>query len=93
MARTTTAKTASITTDTATDTTTDAATTEAPHAVALAELREIAVADIATDGSNPRTLLAIFAQRTEKVKVPRGYDSGSSPSSSCNDRHQISGSA
>ncbi len=56
MARTTTAKTASITTDTATDTTTDAATTEAPHAVALAELREIAVADIATDGSNPRTL-------------------------------------
>jgi len=56
MARTTTAKTASITMDTATDTTTDAATTEAPHAVALAELREIAVADIATDGSNPRTL-------------------------------------
>jgi len=56
MARTTTAKTASITMDTATDTTTDAATTGAPHAVALAELREIAVADIATDGSNPRTL-------------------------------------
>ncbi len=37
--------------------------------------------------------LAIFAQRTEKVKVPRGYGSGSSPSSSCKDRRQISGSA
>jgi len=59
MARTATAQTA----PTTTDTTTEAATTDAPAtpapvptAVALAELREIAVADIATDGSNPRTL-------------------------------------
>jgi len=66
MARTTTAQTAPPTTDTAT---TEAATPDAtdatdttdttppaPHAAALAEWREIAVADIATDGSNPRTL-------------------------------------
>jgi len=55
MARTTTARTA----PTITDTATEAATTQAapiPTAAALAELREIAVADIATDGSNPRTL-------------------------------------
>ncbi len=59
MARTTTARTAPTTTDTSTAAPTDAATTQAapiPNAVALAELREIAVADIATDGSNPRTL-------------------------------------
>ncbi len=59
MARTTTAQTTPITMDTATDTTIDAATaaTAPPlKASALAELREIAVADIATDGSNPRTL-------------------------------------
>ncbi len=31
-------------------------TAPAPHAAALAELREIAVADITTNGSNPRTL-------------------------------------
>ncbi len=55
MARTTTAQTA----PTITDTATEAATTQAapaPHTAALTELREIAVADIATDGSNPRTL-------------------------------------
>ncbi len=55
MARTTTAQTA----PTITDTATEAAPTQAapiPTAAALAELREIAVADIATDGSNPRTL-------------------------------------
>ena len=34
---------------------------------------------------------AIFAQRSEKVKVPRGYDSGPSPSPSCSDRRQVSG--
>ncbi len=60
MARTATAQTAPPTTDTTTDTTTEAATTAstAPilNAVALAELREIAVTDIATDGRNPRTL-------------------------------------
>jgi len=61
MARTATAKTAPTTTEAATTAataTTDAPTTAAPasHAAALAELREIAVADIATDGSNPRTL-------------------------------------
>jgi len=61
MARTTTAQTAP-TTDTATEaattamTATTTTTTPAPNAGALAELREIAVADIATDGSNPRTL-------------------------------------
>ena len=62
MARTATAQTAP-TTDTATAeaATTDATTPTAtaappPHAVALAEWREIAVADIATDGSNLRTL-------------------------------------
>jgi len=59
MARTATTKTAPPTTDTATPAT-EAATTAptAPtlNAVALAELREIAVADITTDGSNPRTL-------------------------------------
>jgi len=55
MARTTTARTA----PTITDTATEAATTQAapiPTAAALAELREIAVTDIATDGRNPRTL-------------------------------------
>ncbi len=62
MARTATATTAPPTTDTATQAaTTDATdttdtTAPAPNAAALAELREIAVADIATDGSNPRTL-------------------------------------
>jgi ParB/RepB/Spo0J family partition protein len=60
MARTTTAQTALPTTDTATATVTTevatAATAPASHAAALVELREIAVADIATDGSNPRTL-------------------------------------
>ncbi len=61
MARTATAKTAPTTTEAATTAataTTDAPTTAAPvpHAAALAELREIAVADIATDGRNPRTL-------------------------------------
>ncbi len=40
-----------------------------------------------------RSYMAIFAQRIEKVKVPRGYGPGSSPSSSCNDWRQISGSA
>jgi len=59
MARTATARTAPTTTDTATTAVpTDAATAStapAPNA-ALAELREIAVADIATDGRNPRTL-------------------------------------
>ncbi len=38
------------------DTTAPDTTAPAPHAAALAELREIAVADIATDGRNPRTL-------------------------------------
>jgi len=55
MARTTTARTA----PTITDTATEAVPTQAapiPTAAARAELREIAVADIATDGSNPRTL-------------------------------------
>jgi len=62
MARTATAQTAPPTTDTATATvtvTTEVATAmpaPASNAAALAELREIAVADIATDGSNPRTL-------------------------------------
>ena len=65
MARTATAQTApTTTTDTAIEATpmaatatTDATTTApAPHGAELTELREIAVADIATDGSNPRTL-------------------------------------
>jgi len=60
MARTATAQTAPPTTDTTTDTTTEAATMASTAAIlnaaALAELREIAVTDIATDGSNPRTL-------------------------------------
>jgi len=60
MARTATAQTAPPTTDTATETvTTEVATATpavAPNAAALVELREIAVVDIATDGSNPRTL-------------------------------------
>ena len=65
MARTATARTAPTTTDTTTtDTTTTAAPTDAAtaptapalNAAALAELREIAVTDIATNGSNPRTL-------------------------------------
>jgi len=61
MARTATAQTTSPTTDTATEdatatTDTTARTASAHDAAALAELREIAVADIATDGSNPRTL-------------------------------------
>jgi len=62
MARTATATTAPPTTDTATQAaTTDATdttdtTAPAPNAAALAKLREIAVADIATDGRNPRTL-------------------------------------
>jgi len=61
MARTTTAQTAP-TTDTATEaattatTATTTTTAPAPNAAALVELREIAVADIATNGSNPRTL-------------------------------------
>jgi len=61
MARTTTARTAP-TTDTTTEAATTATmdttttTTPTPAAAALAELREIAVADIATNGSNPRTL-------------------------------------
>ncbi len=54
MARTATAKTAPTTTEAATTAAT--ATTDAPTTAAPAELREIAVADIATDGSNPRTL-------------------------------------
>ncbi len=54
MARTATAKTAPTIMDTAT---TDMTATTAPApAAALTELREIAVAAIATDGSNPRTL-------------------------------------
>jgi len=65
MARTATAQTAPTTTmDTAIEATTMAATATtdatttapAPHGAELTELREIAVADIATDGSNPRTL-------------------------------------
>jgi len=56
MARTTTAKTAPPATDTATEAATTAPTASTPNAVALAELREIAVADIATNGSNSRTL-------------------------------------
>jgi len=61
MARTATAQTTPPTTDTATEdatatTDTPARTAPAPDAAALAQLREIAVADIATDGSNPRTL-------------------------------------
>jgi len=65
MARTATAQTApTTTTDTAIEATTMAATATtdatttapAPHGAELTELREIAVADIATDGSNPRTL-------------------------------------
>jgi len=65
MARTATAQTApTTTTDTAIEATTMAATATtdatttapAPHDAELTELREIAVADIATDGSNPRTL-------------------------------------
>jgi len=55
MARTTTAKTAPAATDTATEAATTAPTASTPNAVALAELREIAVADIATNGSNSRT--------------------------------------
>ncbi len=62
MARTATAKTAK-TPRTITGTVTEAAPAgtaatalPAPGAAALAEWREIAVADIATDGSNPRTL-------------------------------------
>jgi len=61
MARTTTARTAP-TTDTTTEAATTATmdttttTTPTPAAAALAELREIAVTDIATDGRNPRTL-------------------------------------
>jgi len=63
MARTATAQTqtAPLTTDTATteaattDTTNTTDTTVPAPDTALAELREIAVADIATDGSNPRT--------------------------------------
>jgi len=60
MARTATVKTTPTTMDTATEAATTEATTPttapALRAVALAELREIAVADITTDGSNPRTL-------------------------------------
>jgi len=60
MARTATVKTTPPTMDTATEAATTEATTpttaSAPPAVALAELREIAVADITTDGRNPRTL-------------------------------------
>ena len=61
MARTATAQTTPPTTDTATEdatatTDTTAQTAPASNAAALAQLREIAVADIATDGSNPRTL-------------------------------------
>jgi len=65
MARTATAQTApTTTTDTAIEATTMAATATmdatttapAPHGAELTELREIAVADIATNGSNPRTL-------------------------------------
>jgi len=60
MARTATVKTIPTTMDTATEAATTEATTPttapASRAVALAELREIAVADITTDGSNPRTL-------------------------------------
>ncbi len=60
MARTATARTAPTTTDTTTTAApTDAATAPtapALNAAALAELREIAVTDIATNGSNPRTL-------------------------------------
>jgi len=60
MARTATVKTTPTTMDTATEAATTEATTPttapAPPAVALAELREIAVADITTDGRNPRTL-------------------------------------
>jgi ParB/RepB/Spo0J family partition protein len=60
MARTATVKTTPTTMDTATEAATTEVTTPttapAPPAVALAELREIAVADITTDGSNPRTL-------------------------------------
>jgi len=61
MARTTTARTAP-TTDTTTEAATTATmdttttTTPTPAAAALAELREIVVTDIATDGRNPRTL-------------------------------------
>jgi len=55
MARTTTAQTAPTITDTATEAVPTQAT-PIPTAAARAELREIAVADIATDGSNPRTL-------------------------------------
>jgi len=60
MARTATAQTTPTTMDTATEAATTEATAPttapAPNAAALVELREIAVADIATDGSNPRTL-------------------------------------
>ncbi len=68
MARTATAKTAPTTTEAATTAATatmDAPTTAAPapHAAALAELHEIAVADIATDGSNPRTLFDLDGAR------------------------------
>ncbi len=52
MARTATAKTAPTTTNTATE----APTAPALNAAARAELREIAVADITTNGRNPRTL-------------------------------------
>ncbi len=57
MARTATAKTAPPITNTATDAArTNTTDTTAPAPAALTELREIAVAAIATDGSNPRTL-------------------------------------
>ncbi len=62
MARTTTAKTAPPATDTATEAATTAPTASTPNAVALAELREIAVADIATNGSNSRTLFDAEAE-------------------------------
>jgi len=57
MTRTATARTATIT-DTTTEAATTATTSTTPPTpdAAPAELREIAVADIATDGSNPRTL-------------------------------------
>jgi len=63
MARTATAQTTPTTMDTATEAATTEATAPttapAPNAAVLVELREIAVADIATDGSNPRTLFDV----------------------------------
>jgi hypothetical protein len=59
-------------------------------AVVTVRLKE--VAKTARHPWRQNLFLAIFAQRTEKVKVQRGYDSGPSSSPSCSDLRQMSGS-